>query len=116
VESWEDLRDLREYSQEGLLNYPIEAQYRASEEQRNRIVETKQCFARVCMLNKNSWLWYRMWESGGVRSFGEISAVARSVGVNSSRTISRYVRLYVKSELALKHMDRYRILGPRWLE
>jgi len=116
VEPWENLRDLREYTQDYLLNYPIEAYSRVAEEQRIRIVETKQCFARVCMLNKNSWLWFRMWESRGVRSFAEISAVARSVGVKSSRTVSSYIRLYVEAELALKHSDGYRILGPRWLE
>jgi len=112
----EDLRDLGDYTQEGLLNLPLEAYSMVMEEQRIRIVETKQCFARVCMMNLNSLLWHRMWESGGVRSFGEVSAVARSVGVTSSKTVSRYLRLYVESGLALKHVGGYRIVGPKWLE
>ncbi len=111
------MRDLSEYTQDGLQGLTIDPIIEVFMEEKRRVAETGEFFGRFCLLDRKCTLWYLVWRSGGFRRFNEIHTLARSIGVNSHSSVSRYLNLYVKHELAIiQPSGRYRMIGPDYLE
>jgi len=72
---------------------------------------------KICLTNKCLSLWHLVWISGGFRSFSEIVALAKRVGIRSEATVSKYLRFFVEQEMAVRHSNGlYQMIGLLGLE
>ncbi len=111
------MRDLSEYSQEGLRGLLDDLLEQVFAEEKRRVDETWEFLGRLCLLDRRCTLWYLLLRSGGSRRFNEIHAVARSIGLRSHDSVSKYLDSYIEYGLTVKHQSgRYQMIAPRWLE
>ena len=110
-------QDIRKYSQKGLRGYSHDVVDRLFDEQDRRIDEARMYFRVVCSFDKCLELWHLVLISGGFRSFSEIRAVARSIGVKSDASVSKYLRVLRENNMAVLRSDGlYQMLGPSLLK
>jgi len=109
-------QDIRNYTQKGLQGHIVDVVDSVFREEQRRVLETREFVQRLCLLDKRGLLWYQVWQSGGVRGFGEILSLARSLGIRSDNTVTSYLKCYVELGLAVRLRNGYRMIAPVWLE
>lgn len=108
--------EFEKFTQLGLEHLVQETVSQVFVEERRRIAETSRFLDRLCLLDRRLMLWNVAWRSGGVLSYSEIEVLARKLGIRSSDTVSRYLRLYLKHGFVVQRPGGYVVIGPRWLE